>query len=363
VKVTRTITAAPSSPGAHDEARNPRDTETDDSWRSGDVPAHRQTDVYLIHEVCWHRLLEHFGPDELHLGSLFEALELSPYTPGHSHCAFTPDSHPSFWSTFEDQEIRREGRFGLPALEELMRFPTDPPLPAPYITKRRRASHRRRTGRDGFQCLPLEIIEAIAILLPTRDVLHLRCASRGFVGIFSSRAFWKTRFEINGERGFLLPVLRNYFERKRRRRGQEEEGRSTGGCSTTAPVSWAVLGGFAWRLGRGRRCAGFATQLWRCIPGGLAHSTSAAWVSITMIIPSCGVRTGRLSKSTLRYARLRSPCCRRPLGLPSLDWSSFSRMDPELCWATHVLKQGRSMGRRSGNRWACLIRTFIPGFA
>ncbi|OJK02606.1 hypothetical protein ASPACDRAFT_39913 [Aspergillus aculeatus ATCC 16872] len=216
--------AAPSSPGARDEARVPGDTETDDSWGLGDMPAHRQTDVYLIHEVCWHRLLEHFGPDELHLGSLFEALELLPYTPGQSHHAFTPGGHPSFHSTFEDQEIRRDGRFGLPALEELMRFPRDPPLPASCITPRRRASHRRRTGRDGFQRLPLEIIEAIAILLPTRDILHLRCASRGFVGIFSSRAFWKTRFEINAERGFLLPVLRNYFERKGRRRRQEEEG-------------------------------------------------------------------------------------------------------------------------------------------
>ncbi|RAK77265.1 uncharacterized protein BO72DRAFT_377965 [Aspergillus fijiensis CBS 313.89] len=197
IKVTRTITAAPSSPEAHDEARIPGDTETDDSWRSDDVPAHRQTDVYLIHEVCWHRLLEHFGPDELHLGSLFEALELSPYTPGHSHYAFTPDSHPSFWSTLQDQEIRREGRFGLPALEELMRFPTDPPRPAPYITKRRR--------------------------------------------IFSSRAFWKTRFEINGERGFLLPVLRNYFERKRKRRGQEEEGE----------IDWRLLYHCTCKLGCG----------------------------------------------------------------------------------------------------------------
>ncbi|RAH47702.1 F-box protein [Aspergillus brunneoviolaceus CBS 621.78] len=191
VKVTRTVMAAPSSPGAHGAARVPKDTETDDSWGSGDVPAHRQTDVYLIHEVCWHRLLEHFGPDELHLGSLFEALELLPYTPGHSHHAFTPGGHPSFHSTFEDQEIRRDGRFGLPALEELMRFPRDPPLPASCITPRRRASHRHRTGRDGFQRLPLEIIEAIAILLPTRDVLHLRCASRGFRG-----CSWGFRLEI-----------------------------------------------------------------------------------------------------------------------------------------------------------------------
>ncbi|PYI28882.1 hypothetical protein BP00DRAFT_497058 [Aspergillus indologenus CBS 114.80] len=239
VKVTQILMAFSLWLEGPPEGRIPGDTETDDSWGLGDVPAHRQTDVYLIHDLCWHRLLGHFGPGELHLGSLFEALELLPYTPGYSHRTLRSNSPLFLRTTFEHQDIRREGRFALPVLEELMRLGRDPPPSAPSTTRRRRTSHRRRPGRDGFQRLPLEIIEDIAILLPTRDVLYLRCASRGFVAIFSSRTFWKTRFEINSERGFLLPVLRNYFERRGGRQAEREmDWRLLYHCTCKLSCSW-----------------------------------------------------------------------------------------------------------------------------
>lgn len=63
-----------------------------------------------------------------------------------------------------------------------------------------------KAAKDCFSCLPWEICEIIAVQLPMRDVLSLRLASRTFWSLSSSFVFWSSRFESDGERGFLYEV-------------------------------------------------------------------------------------------------------------------------------------------------------------
>ncbi|KAF7122735.1 hypothetical protein CNMCM5793_000845 [Aspergillus hiratsukae] len=171
------------------------------------------TDVYLFHEnPCWDHLLEHFGPDKLDLASLFEALEGL-----HLPRDYTFPSYASLpgriglcdWPGTEDDKHEfpiLPGRFPLPSLEELMRFAKDPPNPLAIIA-RRPVNH----PTDGFEQLSLETLVIISSMLPTKEALDLRHVTRAAMPLFASSKFWRTRFAINGERGFLLPIVRKFF--------------------------------------------------------------------------------------------------------------------------------------------------------
>lgn len=54
-----------------------------------------------------------------------------------------------------------------------------------------------------FEWIPLEIRLEIATYLSTVDFLNLRLCSRAMADIFEDQAFWKTRFFIRGDRGYL----------------------------------------------------------------------------------------------------------------------------------------------------------------
>ncbi|CAG8058447.1 unnamed protein product [Penicillium salamii] len=56
---------------------------------------------------------------------------------------------------------------------------------------------------DCFSALPIEIRLEIASYLLTADCFTLRTVSRGMAAIFSLQSFWKTKFHICGDRGFL----------------------------------------------------------------------------------------------------------------------------------------------------------------
>ncbi|PWY70289.1 hypothetical protein BO94DRAFT_477389, partial [Aspergillus sclerotioniger CBS 115572] len=178
---------------------------------------HKKTDLYLFHDLCWHRLHEHLNPEEVPLVCLYEALECMPLPVGGRPWAareLPSRSGSSPWLFSEDQKrIIPNGHFGLPTLEELMRFAKDPPKPLETTAERPAVQH----PTDPFQRLPMEIIETIGVLLSTRDVLHLRQASRAATPLFSSSTFWRTRFDINGEHGFLLPVIKDFTNPDRRR--------------------------------------------------------------------------------------------------------------------------------------------------
>lgn len=102
-----------------------------EQWGTSTRPEHRETDLYLVHELCWQRLLGHFGPGEFHLGCLYEALERLPPRIGNTIDCSTP-----LWRGGQDvrrpeyqNDLAPNGHFGLSSLEELMRFARDPPKP------------------------------------------------------------------------------------------------------------------------------------------------------------------------------------------------------------------------------------------
>lgn len=96
--------------------------------------------------------------------------------------------------------------FIVPTLEQLMQSPRVCPLPTRHLET------LPRSPTDHFSALPVELLEAIAVDLPTSDVLRLRLTARAMAPIFTSKVFWKSRFSINGERGFLRPVIQQEIE-------------------------------------------------------------------------------------------------------------------------------------------------------
>ncbi|KGO45450.1 hypothetical protein PEX1_094350 [Penicillium expansum] len=54
-----------------------------------------------------------------------------------------------------------------------------------------------------FEWIPLEIRLEIAAYLSTVDFLNLRLCSRAMADIFEDETFWKTRFFVYGDRGYL----------------------------------------------------------------------------------------------------------------------------------------------------------------
>ena len=61
-----------------------------------------------------------------------------------------------------------------------------------------------RGSDDIFSKLPWELREMIAAFLPTRDALLLRLASRSFLALYWSVAFWASRFTSDGENAFVF---------------------------------------------------------------------------------------------------------------------------------------------------------------
>ncbi|KAJ5746942.1 uncharacterized protein N7511_008638 [Penicillium nucicola] len=64
-------------------------------------------------------------------------------------------------------------------------------------------------GNDCFRLLPLEIRFEIAYLLPTPEYLSMRLASKAMLPIFESQTFWKTRFSIERELGYLNYLVKD----------------------------------------------------------------------------------------------------------------------------------------------------------
>lgn len=62
---------------------------------------------------------------------------------------------------------------------------------------------------DCFSSLAIELRQEIATLLSTNDFLNLRSSSRAMVPVFDHQVFWKSRFRINGDRGYLNCLVEN----------------------------------------------------------------------------------------------------------------------------------------------------------
>ncbi|KAI9924388.1 hypothetical protein MW887_007014 [Aspergillus wentii] len=178
------------------------DTMGEDSILLKDPP-HPIPGVYLFHARCWDSFMDHIGSEKFDLASLYDALEYLPVPEG-----------PWYHDVVEPRGPGHDGYdpFILPTLEQLMQSPKAPPRLSNDVSQRLAAIHQNPT--DCFRLFPLEICKAIAFQLPTQVLLSLRHVSRVMIPIFTSTAFWRTRFAINGERGSLHPVAQKSPTRK-----------------------------------------------------------------------------------------------------------------------------------------------------
>lgn len=182
----------------------------------------RDLNGYAFHDRCWNLIMEHFSPWEFDFESLYEALECLPWPEGSASLSMSyqlslETNHSLMYIAPWIHQIRnrhnREGcdPFILPTLEQLMQPSTSFPASPQGIAK----GSLYHNPTDPFNVLPLELREGIAMQLPTHDVLNLRCCSRAMVPMFSNNFFWATRFAIDGERGFLHPLVKQFFQNAR----------------------------------------------------------------------------------------------------------------------------------------------------
>lgn len=177
---------------------------------------------YVFHDRCWNLIMEHFSPWEFNFKSLYEALEYLPWPRGSAaliqsywlslitNYSFTY-LEPWLHETMERYGCRKRDPFILPTLEQLMQ----PSKSFPELLQGNAKWKLHHNPTDSFNALPLELREGIAMQLPTHDVLNLRCASRAMVPMFSNSTFWATRFAINGERGFVYPLVKHLIRNAR----------------------------------------------------------------------------------------------------------------------------------------------------
>ncbi|KAE8401831.1 hypothetical protein BDV37DRAFT_285236 [Aspergillus pseudonomiae] len=157
-------------------------------WRCTD-------NLVFFHELCWERLEDHFNPGEIKLGTLRWIL-LRPLRRGRGSLRYVSRGV---------RDLPTEPLFYQPSLEQLLRRGVRIPDRTPEVATQ---FARGRNATDLFTVLPFEIKGIIAEQLNTRDILTLRTVSRAMEGVFFSSRFWRTRFEVNGERGFLYRAVR-----------------------------------------------------------------------------------------------------------------------------------------------------------
>ena len=94
----------------------------------------------------------------------------------------------------EIYQYARENPYDMPEISEPLKMRLENP---PHLFA------ETQTG-DCFSTLPWEILEAVAINLPTRDALVLRQASRAFLPVLTTQIFWASRFQPGHEREYLF---------------------------------------------------------------------------------------------------------------------------------------------------------------
>ena len=171
---------------------------------------------YLIHGGCWDLLLKASLPGGISLRRLILVWESLPIPKGHGRTEWGHsygglrtidfgDVYP--WTEFFvdrlSEQLRHMGVGNSPFNESVLAPET---LVGGAPTPLTENIAWFPNTQDPFSRLPWELLEVIALYLPTTTALDLRLASRSFVPLFSSFQFWRSRFHPDGERGFLFEV-------------------------------------------------------------------------------------------------------------------------------------------------------------
>ena len=165
----------------------------------------------LLHDSCWRLLEKVLEPAELSLQRLFEIYEsLTSFYPGnfvlwgHDYGAhFDIDLHDAYpWETPFSIGPRLQ-KWRVCTLQDPFNVPEMSAILSTYLGHLPQWRPEIQQT-DCFSKLPWEILEAIAVLLSTKEALGLRLVSTAFVPILWSGTFWASRFKPGGERDFIF---------------------------------------------------------------------------------------------------------------------------------------------------------------
>lgn len=180
----------------------------------------RYKNGFLLHDACWHLLQKAFLPSEIPLQRLIKVCQSLPF-PRLMDCVSWDHNYGGLhrlndinyypWEDrlvdeVNDEEVLAHAEanpYNIPEVPNLLAMRLEHPTGLPLNTQ----------VRDCFSRLPWEILEAIAINLPTNDALSLRCISPAFLPLFSSTIFWASKFKANGDRGFIFETWENRNDR------------------------------------------------------------------------------------------------------------------------------------------------------
>ncbi|KAI5921644.1 hypothetical protein F4810DRAFT_677085 [Camillea tinctor] len=169
---------------------------------------------FIFHDACW-CLLQKASAKAVPRERLFNVLKSLPIpigantvSWGHDYGGLTPINRTDYfpWEDWfhihnevEPDPVWNANPYDIPEVEQVITgIPQSPPGMNEPITR------NLQVGTDPFSGLPQELCAAIAIALPTRDVLNLRHASKAFWPIFYSEQFWASRFQHISERAWLF---------------------------------------------------------------------------------------------------------------------------------------------------------------
>lgn len=169
---------------------------------------------FILHSACWDLLNKACEPAGLCLERLISTCESLPFPLWHKAISWGHGYDGLF--KLDDEErypwMERFSGCSISTMYEMGMF-SDPndasvfnrmlPTTRPHFTA---ITRQLAEGADPFSQLPWEICEMILANVRTSDALNLRLASRAFQPLFSSLSFWLSRFERDGERGFIFEV-------------------------------------------------------------------------------------------------------------------------------------------------------------
>ncbi|KAJ5704160.1 hypothetical protein N7493_011298 [Penicillium malachiteum] len=165
----------------------------------------------MIHKPCWEALMYHFGHDErivsIDLLSLASILLVPTGYRGSTALArelMGIDSPAPAPLSLESRINKYFCRGAIRTAENT--FPQLDP-----IINTQAVQSRVVSNTDFFSRLPSELCLDLACMLPTKDMLNLRFASRAMAPIFHMQSFWRSRFELTMERGYLNFLTRHGF--------------------------------------------------------------------------------------------------------------------------------------------------------
>lgn len=170
---------------------------------------------FVLHDICWALLQKYFEPDEVPVERLVSVCRSIPFPLrgigvcwGHDYGGLT---------TFDDQDHypwedrlteqynaspshSKENPYDIPEILDLI----VKTFRLPQTSRRPAQAMEILPGKDRFSKIPWEILEMIGVNLRITDVLSLARASRTFLPILSSQAFWASRFEPSRDRDFIF---------------------------------------------------------------------------------------------------------------------------------------------------------------